>query len=107
VPEGFEQRLIDLRDRIAEFRDDQSVNYAVEGTDLGILGESGEELGTPAHPAHRWVGTMHVESEELNGLGSALDEYCEAVQAIVFTTRARSRSLKVLQRQDWPRNLTD
>jgi hypothetical protein len=108
VPEGFERQLIDLKDRIAEFRDDQSVNYAVEGVDLDMLGESGEELGmTPAHPANRWASTMQAESEGLNGLASALDEYCEAVQSIVFTTRARSRFLKVLQRQDWPRNLTD
>lgn len=110
VPEGFEQRLIDLKHRIANDRGAQMAYESSEEKGRGLIGQTAEELRlvtTPAQADDRRTHATQAESEELRDLASAIDAYCEAVQVLVSATRARSQSLKAFPRPDWPRSLND
>jgi hypothetical protein len=99
VQEGFEQRLIDLKLRIADFlRNCQITHELAEGTILGKPGDEPCLVTAPAYPANCHSGTVPAESDGLGGLSAALDEYGDAVQALASATRERCRFLKINQK---------
>jgi hypothetical protein len=110
VPDGVERQLIDLKHRIAEFRRCDTRHELAEETIRDLLERPGENLSPDvavAHPANRWVGSVEDESKSLEDLASCLDVYTDAIHDLVFSTRARSRASSVLQRPEWPRNLSE
>ena len=109
VPSGFEQRLIDLKRRLKEFRDDQ-IALESEAKIQGIFAELDEGVNlamAAAHQANRGTGIIEAESKGLGELAAAIDAHCEAVQSLVSATRARSQSLKIFPTADWPRSFID
>jgi hypothetical protein len=104
VPSGFEQRLIDLKHRLAKFREKQ-ISLEPEAKIQGLPRKFGEELDltmAAAHPASRWAGTAEPESEGLGDLAVAI-----SIASANYEEHLELLSIKVPDRYSVPPSRTD
>ena len=94
VPKGFDAILLDLKRRIADFRDYQIAHeqglHTIRGS-TWIPGGEPRIIMAPAHPSTRRSGTVQAESEDISVLMGEIDRYIDVVQSIVVSNRVRSR----------------
>jgi hypothetical protein len=97
VPAEFGATLLDLKRRIADFRDYQIAHEQGMRTIRGATWIPGGEpriIMAPAHPSTRKIGTIQAESEDLGLLTREIDKYIDIVQGIIVSNRHRSHLLR-------------
>ena len=98
APVEFGSVLLNLKRRIADFRDYQIAHEQGMRTLRGATWTAGGEpriIMAPAHPSTRKTGTLQAESEDLGTLTGEIDTYIDIVQGIIIVNRHRSHMLRI------------